>query len=231
MKAFFILLISFIPCSLSTRCYSHSECRTLSAPVCSNNACVPCSLDSDCSHIAAGSICDKSYTPALCLPPCDSNHLCPYRRASHCDMSTNYCKPCTKNSECEDAYPYTTCYSGGICGNCVSNSDCSNSRICVNNKCSVCNLASSGCSDVARRCIEDEMGVNSCNSCVEDLDCPGTTNSYCHVDGTCGRKRCTTTADCDPSNANNRICYPNGYCYACLQDSDCGLGLICDNTY
>jgi len=155
-------------CSSEGKCVectpSDNKCAA-TLPVCKDNACGKCSLESDCSarpmtpHCdTAGGACvectkNEECTPNAAKPVCDTaNHVCvKCVESKNCPASTPICNTamhtcgaCTQDEQCKargDSNRLNCDIAAKICVECASNAHCAadpRKPICVNNACAPC---------------------------------------------------------------------------------------------
>ena len=101
----------------------------------------------------------------------------------------------------------------GTCNECNSNSDCASGKVCYNGVCTlIADVPPISCKSNTD-CANDPKGQTKCLIPNGNLT------------GTC--KTCAKDTDC-PNPAAKR-CSPDGNCYACLDDSQCVPGQVCQN--
>ena len=158
--------------------------------------CAVCESNNDCTHFSSMSRtkCKAEYGCVECLENADCSKT---EAASYCDLSTNTCKLCNADSDCDHFAPdkpYCVPTVGVGCSKCGDNSHCDYTK-------AVCSSS-----------------TYTCEACSEDTDC----DLYADINrprcfsGVC--KQCATATDCDPTTP---ICNAQGFCQPCTSDSQC----------
>ena len=204
-----------------------------------------CTLDCTSMECGEGAICDRSFSPDLCLDACASGSEC--RSGYQCFRGG--CRPmCSGDAECGDA---ARCESGMCVGvECTTDEMCGAGRRCDAGACvdivdggpvliangSPCTAdeqCSSGICLAADRggvCSIECADPRGCNSLPGDFECgpatrDGTLGTYCIPWGSGGALAvpCTSDAQC-----RSLTCGPDGQCTrACTAAANCLTGQIC----
>lgn len=238
-------------------CVSTGDCpRT--RPTCgTDNACHPCSSDSDCMGSAPA--CATMGTRTGQCVPCTADRHC--TGSAHCDTAMNVCVGCRTNADCSGSTPICDGVTH-VCRACdPAGSDCSGSTpacatagtragrcvecttamrsACVSprgacdgdrNACVVC-VMDTDCADPRPHCLRamDPTSDDRCVECVTDPHCATRTD---------GRVRCigpsNTCAECSPTDSSacsadaaGAACLTSGLC-GCTSDSDCSPSRMCN---
>jgi MYXO-CTERM domain-containing protein len=226
-------------------CAANGDCTSPATPVCDtvSNTCVACLTNADC--MAPTPVCNAQDLCVQCLTSSDCSGATPV-----CDPVSSQCQPCANDYAAQNPGPLScptaalpACQIAGSplagqCGVCSSIDD----MLCVTQPATpVCVTSSATC------------GCNADTDCMPDSYCDtsaaatGTCTPGCRVmnglDNCATGKYCTkqdgTVGACmaEPCNQNSDCAAPNPVCdtivqphvcVACLNDTDCAMGLVCD---
>lgn len=135
--------------------------------------------------------------------------------------SDGLCAECDGDADCPASAPF--CDSRGECVECETNAHCGVAQpVCMpNGRCE------EACTSAAT-CENDELchpDLGACAECADDNDCVG------NEDGPlCDpvRLRCVDCLEASHCGVASPFCI-DGDCEECIQNTDCGVGHICDN--
>jgi formylglycine-generating enzyme required for sulfatase activity len=236
MKLIFIIL-TLAACGGSSNnersCAQDSDCNL--GQVCTNNACMAgCRSARDCPAEKPECL------DGACQKTCESDADC---GGGRCDLDAKVCIDCLDSADCDlgKLCIDQTCTVGcerdrdcpmespkcapdegdhGTCVECMTNAQCG-----VNQKCSGDHRCHDTCTS------NDQCAFGVCDTgaevCVDCLD-----NTHCPLGEICQSKQCvigceedrdcpTNAPSCDPDEG------PNGTCYQCQSNADCGANGMC----
>ncbi len=205
----------------SPQCGSNADCASPSASRCSNNQCVRCEANADCSHIdntpglAAGTllgICDLSNPNGPQCVQCTGSE----RQACGADVCD------FKTAECSASSPVG---SSGLCEPCVSDAQCEAAARCVQQTfagsdvgafCFPLRVADQECalapfSDLKTATTVDGLSADVC--LLRRTTCPGLLDV--------NRTACTASADCGATGLDDGRCEGDVCSLPCQTGSDC----------
>lgn len=170
---------------------------------CSQGACRECSLDTDCD---AGSWCSNG-----ACKPCDENAHC----GPQCDDCTSSGDVCAADSS--------------ACVDCNGDGDCAaTGEWCSDNVCTICNTnahCGAGCvaCDAAHPCDGSACRCTS-TSCGSYNQCVSGSCAFCNTAAACG----SACQACQGATPYCNVTGSTSSCVACLDDTHCGSGFVCD---
>jgi Cys-rich repeat protein len=234
-------------------CIDSRDCANDPArPICSNNACGPCTQGAECSlkststPACAGGRCVQCSVDGDCMgtsPRCNTtSHLCQSCTKNAdcsgntplCDTTKGMCRACATSPECTTAMLLPLCSTSGTtagaCVQCTSNAQCSGTT-------PICNLSTGRCrACMGTDCATGFPGKTFCGSsgacvqCRAAADCSIST-PVCTASNTCGP--CSQDAQCAAPRPATPYCKPGGGpCVACTASTQCTASTapICDAT-
>jgi hypothetical protein len=234
-------ICSFAPavggyCTTDDQCYSN---------VCTANACVLCTIDSDCTGSSYGSYCNP--TNGQCSTEqsdCQNGSTC---SSGYCNTQTNGANAC---SSCQ-AYNYICANDGDCCSDycnvgicdyysmgqtCTTDSQCGITS-CYDDICATFICVDSD-NDYSKQCMEiistgcSNNDPNECSSafqvtspCTENSQCPDdlqcdTATGYCSTEPS----ECSNNSDCSSGSCVIDTTYDNNVCTSCQSNT-----MGCDN--
>ncbi len=182
------------------QCLDATQC-TATTPVCTGNACVGCTANSDCSA---------------------------YTDTPICNTGNGQCVKCSGTADCQAISVDTpVCNANGSCSQCSTDLDCETN---VGLTTPVCNLGTGNCLGCAGDSTVCDVsadrpicqGNGSCSGCSTNGQCQtrSSVTPLCNGNGSCAG--CTTNTQCDTAYAALPVC-SSGACVACGANSDCNV--------
>jgi hypothetical protein len=164
---------------------------------------------------------------------CSETRPCQTLSAPICDATTNACRPCERNADCEalDLGKPVCTPTTGVCVGCNADTDCTAANA------PICDLELHRCEGCSKdlECMTRNsktpicLGLRSCVECGKDTDCTNPGKPICDAnDHIC--RPCGGNTECTALSSTTPVCGPTGACLGCAVNSDCKTpaAVVCD---